>query len=69
MNFQSLFVVLAASLAVSAVPVIVNKPQCGGIGWTGSTVCTKPDYVCHRFNDYYYECLHKSRVVEWTPPN
>jgi cellulase len=30
--------------------------QCGGIGWTGGTVCASP-YTCVKSNDYYSQCL------------
>ncbi|KIJ31028.1 carbohydrate-binding module family 1 protein [Sphaerobolus stellatus SS14] len=30
--------------------------QCGGIGWTGSTVCVAP-YTCKVSNAYYSQCL------------
>ncbi|KAG9005393.1 hypothetical protein FRB95_004676 [Tulasnella sp. JGI-2019a] len=30
--------------------------QCGGIGWTGPTVCASP-YVCTYGNAYYSQCL------------
>jgi cellulose 1,4-beta-cellobiosidase len=30
--------------------------QCGGIGWTGPTVCASP-YTCQKLNDWYYQCL------------
>ncbi|KAF7338889.1 Endoglucanase GH5 [Mycena sanguinolenta] len=30
--------------------------QCGGIGWTGPTVCASP-YTCQELNSYYYQCL------------
>ncbi|KDR73829.1 hypothetical protein GALMADRAFT_141611 [Galerina marginata CBS 339.88] len=30
--------------------------QCGGIGWTGATVCAAP-YTCQAANAYYSQCL------------
>ncbi|OJI84062.1 hypothetical protein ASPTUDRAFT_120812 [Aspergillus tubingensis CBS 134.48] len=30
--------------------------QCGGINWTGPTVCASP-YTCKVQNDYYYQCV------------
>jgi len=30
--------------------------QCGGIGWTGPTICASP-YTCTYVNDYYSQCL------------
>lgn len=30
--------------------------QCGGIGYTGPTVCASP-YTCQKQNDYYSQCL------------
>ncbi|KAG6810318.1 hypothetical protein H0H92_012432 [Tricholoma furcatifolium] len=41
--------------AVFTCPV-AEYGQCGGIGWTGSTVCAS-GYTCTVLNDYYYQCL------------
>jgi endoglucanase len=30
--------------------------QCGGIGWTGPTVC-ESGYTCIVHNPYYHQCL------------
>ncbi|KAK4121662.1 carbohydrate-binding module family 1 protein [Parathielavia appendiculata] len=30
--------------------------QCGGIGWTGPTICESP-YSCTKLNDWFYQCL------------
>ncbi|KAJ7465811.1 glycoside hydrolase [Mycena galericulata] len=30
--------------------------QCGGIGWTGGTICMSP-FACHVLNSYYSQCL------------
>ncbi|KAG9023911.1 hypothetical protein FRB95_012317, partial [Tulasnella sp. JGI-2019a] len=30
--------------------------QCGGIGWTGATVCASP-FVCTYSNAYFSQCL------------
>ncbi|KAF6752259.1 hypothetical protein DFP72DRAFT_905538 [Ephemerocybe angulata] len=43
-----------------------STPQCGGKNWTGSTTCSKTDYVCFEFNESYSECIHKSQVQKWT---
>ncbi|KAF6746299.1 hypothetical protein DFP72DRAFT_1076504 [Ephemerocybe angulata] len=37
-----------------------------GKNWTGSTTCSKTDYVCFEFNESYSECIHKSQVQKWT---
>jgi cellulose 1,4-beta-cellobiosidase len=29
--------------------------QCGGVGYSGPTVCRSP-YTCHKINDYYSQC-------------
>jgi hypothetical protein len=34
----------------------VHWGQCGGIGWTGPTVCASP-YACQFSNPYYSQCL------------
>ncbi|ORX53034.1 Metallo-dependent phosphatase [Piromyces finnis] len=31
--------------------------QCGGIGYTGSTCCSDPSFVCRPQSDYYYQCV------------
>ncbi|KAI1856026.1 hypothetical protein JX265_011923 [Neoarthrinium moseri] len=36
--------------------VAQHYAQCGGIGWTGPTVCVS-GYTCTRQNDYYSQCL------------
>ncbi|KAG6810566.1 hypothetical protein H0H92_011322 [Tricholoma furcatifolium] len=30
--------------------------QCGGVGWTGPTVCASP-YVCTEYSEYYSQCV------------
>ncbi|ORX42313.1 hypothetical protein BCR36DRAFT_407102 [Piromyces finnis] len=30
--------------------------QCGGKNWTGPTCC-KTGYVCHEYNEWYYQCI------------
>ncbi|CAE6471199.1 unnamed protein product [Rhizoctonia solani] len=57
---------LAALLAVvpSSVLAVAQYGQCGGIGYSGSTVCDSP-YVCTTINDYYYQCLTGTAT---TPP-
>ena len=34
---------------------VAQWSQCGGIGYTGPTVCASP-YTCHYSNDYYSQC-------------
>ncbi|KAJ1303873.1 hypothetical protein OPQ81_008290 [Rhizoctonia solani] len=55
---------LAALVAVipSSVLAVPQWGQCGGIGWSGSTVCDSP-YVCTKINDYYYQCLTGSATT------
>jgi endo-1,4-beta-xylanase len=49
-----------ASTTTSATPtstaVAAHWGQCGGIGWTGPTVCASP-YTCKYSNDWYSQCL------------
>ncbi|KAG8878348.1 hypothetical protein FRB98_006270 [Tulasnella sp. 332] len=40
----------------TATGTVAEYYQCGGIGYTGSTVCASP-YVCTYSNDYYSQCL------------
>ncbi|CAE6514086.1 unnamed protein product [Rhizoctonia solani] len=49
---------LAALFAVvpSSVLAVAQYGQCGGIGYTGSTICDSP-YVCTKISDYYSQCL------------
>ncbi|EIM80563.1 uncharacterized protein STEHIDRAFT_104851 [Stereum hirsutum FP-91666 SS1] len=35
---------------------VAHWGQCGGIGWTGGTVCASP-YTCQASNAYYSQCL------------
>ena len=35
---------------------IAHYGQCGGTGWSGSTLCASP-YTCTKVNDFYYQCL------------
>lgn len=35
---------------------VAHWGQCGGIGWTGGTVCISP-YTCQYGNDYFSQCL------------
>lgn len=37
-------------------PKATHWGQCGGIGYSGATVCEDP-WVCTRSNDYYSQCL------------
>jgi cellulose 1,4-beta-cellobiosidase len=37
-------------------PTQVKYGQCGGINWTGPTVCTSGT-TCQKLNDYYFQCL------------
>lgn len=39
-----------------ATAVAQHYGQCGGIGWTGPTVCAS-GYTCSKQNDYYSQCL------------
>ncbi|MCJ1329250.1 hypothetical protein MMC10_005929 [Thelotrema lepadinum] len=39
----------------SGAGTVAEWGQCGGIGWTGGTVCVSP-YTCHVSNSYYSQC-------------
>ncbi|TFK22611.1 hypothetical protein FA15DRAFT_510679 [Coprinopsis marcescibilis] len=70
MQLKSILLVLSTSLLAHALPQVVKvppSPQCGGKSWTGPKTCSRPDYVCFRFNDNYSECIHWTRVTQWTP--
>ncbi|KAF5371495.1 hypothetical protein D9615_009651 [Tricholomella constricta] len=45
-----------ATTTTGAPGTVAQYGQCGGIGYTGPTVCVSP-YVCNKINDYYYQCL------------
>ncbi|RVD83416.1 uncharacterized protein DFL_007802 [Arthrobotrys flagrans] len=47
-----------STTTTSATPTAVagHWQQCGGIGYTGPTVCESP-YTCTVLNPYYYQCL------------
>ncbi|KAI0072539.1 exo-cellobiohydrolase I precursor [Panus rudis PR-1116 ss-1] len=47
----------APSSTPSAPPsgTVAQWGQCGGIGFTGPTVCASP-FTCHKLNDYYSQC-------------
>ncbi|KAF8316748.1 hypothetical protein DL93DRAFT_2125198 [Clavulina sp. PMI_390] len=47
--------VLASALFASGVRAVAIYYQCGGIGYTGSTVCDA-GLVCYYWNDYYSQC-------------
>ncbi|KAJ1309959.1 hypothetical protein OPQ81_006718 [Rhizoctonia solani] len=51
--------------SVSAVPV---WGQCGGIGWSGSTVCDSGT-TCVKLNDYYSQCQPGSAVTTTAVPS
>ncbi|KAG9051240.1 hypothetical protein FS837_010527 [Tulasnella sp. UAMH 9824] len=55
---------VAASMAAPGVAAVAEWGQCGGIGYTGSTVCDSP-YVCTYQNDYY-QCLPASSTATTT---
>ncbi|CCO37497.1 hypothetical protein BN14_11653 [Rhizoctonia solani AG-1 IB] len=61
---------LAALLAVipQSVTAVAQWGQCGGIGYSGSTVCDSP-YVCTKINDYYSQCLTGSAGTTAAPTN
>ena len=45
-----------ASTAPPATGTVAHWGQCGGIGWTGGSVCVSP-YTCEYSNDWYSQCL------------
>ncbi|EIN14753.1 hypothetical protein PUNSTDRAFT_48495 [Punctularia strigosozonata HHB-11173 SS5] len=44
------------STSATSTAVAAQYGQCGGIGWTGPTICASP-YTCTVANDYYSQCL------------
>ncbi|KAF8300469.1 hypothetical protein DL93DRAFT_2173412 [Clavulina sp. PMI_390] len=46
----------SSSAASTATGTVAQYGQCGGAGYTGSTVCASP-YVCTYSNAYYSQCL------------
>lgn len=56
MKFSPGLAAVAASFAVSGVTAVAEWGQCGGLTYSGSTVCDSP-WVCVYQNDYYSQCL------------
>lgn len=46
----------SSSVTSSSTATAAHWGQCGGIGWTGTTVCASP-YTCSYANAYYSQCL------------
>ncbi|KAG8921728.1 hypothetical protein FRC02_012395 [Tulasnella sp. 418] len=46
----------SSSATSTATGTAARYAQCGGIGYTGPTVCASP-YVCTKANDHYSQCL------------
>ncbi len=44
------------AVAVQAQTTQTEWQQCGGIGWTGGTICAS-GLVCTQLNPYYFQCL------------
>ncbi|KAG6829059.1 hypothetical protein H0H92_005833 [Tricholoma furcatifolium] len=62
-GFQGLLVSACLFVAgVSAQTTVADWGQCGGEGWTGSTLCPSGWY-CSVVNAYYYQCLQDSSTV------
>lgn len=51
--FKLIVLSIVASIAYTQQPLY---GQCGGIGWTGSTVCAS-GLSCQYINPYYSQCL------------
>ncbi|KAJ7611410.1 glycoside hydrolase superfamily [Mycena polygramma] len=51
-----LYALVLVSVASSALGTVVEWGQCGGIGWTGDTVCAA-GLSCTVVNDWYFQCL------------
>lgn len=45
-----------SATTTSATSGAAHWGQCGGIGWTGPTICVSP-YTCQVLNPYYSQCL------------
>lgn len=52
-------VTLSFSASVARAQFAQPYAQCGGIGWTGATVCV-PGWACIVINPYYHQCLQLS---------
>ncbi|KAG8884629.1 hypothetical protein FRB97_003685 [Tulasnella sp. 331] len=46
----------STSASATSTGTVPEFGQCGGIGWTGGTVCVSP-YTCKVSNAYYSQCL------------
>ncbi|KAG8728227.1 hypothetical protein FRC11_011559, partial [Ceratobasidium sp. 423] len=44
-----------SATATTTAALVPKYGQCGGIGWTGGTVCVSGS-TCTKLNDYYYQC-------------
>ncbi|TEB37871.1 hypothetical protein FA13DRAFT_709358 [Coprinellus micaceus] len=63
--FAGVVTASAPATTTTFVPAPLPVVQCGGVNWAGPTACDRPKYYCVKFNDYYSECLHESRLPEW----
>ncbi|KAK7678575.1 hypothetical protein QCA50_018447 [Cerrena zonata] len=65
---KAFFASLGVALALSAPALSVSVwGQCGGIGYTGSTVCDSGS-VCNKQNDYYSQCIPGTAGTATTGP-
>ncbi|KAJ7458493.1 CEL4a mannanase [Mycena latifolia] len=58
-------VFLSALLAGSSLATVVEWGQCGGIGYTGDTVCAA-GLACTVLNDFFFQCLPSTTTVSST---
>ncbi|KAG9044377.1 Endo-1,4-beta-xylanase F3 [Tulasnella sp. UAMH 9824] len=67
MKSTSLFLssIGAATIGIKGVLGVAIYGQCGGIGYTGSTVCDS-GLTCTYFNDWYSQCLQGSTTTTAT---
>ncbi|KAF7800230.1 hypothetical protein EIP86_011477 [Pleurotus ostreatoroseus] len=70
MSFKLLTALSGAFLFSATVSAQTTAPewgQCGGIGWTGPTVCTS-GWVCTETNEYYSQCLQGTGTPSTSVP-
>ncbi|MBW8683567.1 hypothetical protein [Chitinophaga rhizophila] len=48
-------------LSVTAQNPVAPWQQCGGINWTGGTICTS-GYRCVKIHDVYWQCQPVARL-------
>ncbi|TFL04121.1 carbohydrate-binding module family 1 protein [Pterulicium gracile] len=65
-HFAALAALLVFSKLASAQSTASQYGQCGGIGWSGATLCPS-GWSCNKVNDYYFQCLPGGSGPTTTP--